>query len=160
MWLNRIYLLGILVNLIRPGSTTAKDPVNLSSACFTNSTMVSGSVDLRRMGNLMKITLARPAMLADTSHPKSLSSVSRTRPSLMAICMTSSSEMPGQTSTMALISCQAARSARTTAKSQLSSARNRIACFDIRRTGLIEDHFFVSQTIRSISERCPDIVGA
>lgn len=77
-----------------------------------------------------------PPVPAKTIHPKSLSSVSRTRPSAMPICMTSSSDTPGQTSTIALTSYPAARNGRITAKSRLSSARNRIACFEMRRAGM------------------------
>jgi hypothetical protein len=65
---------------------------------------------------------------AETSCPKSLSSVSGNRHSDAASSMTFSSSTPGMRSAIETASCPATRTPTTTVKSQLSSTSSRMIC--------------------------------
>jgi len=77
-------------------------------------------------GEAKKDDTLPPRPAAKTSRPKSFSSASRMRPSSSASLITVGSFAPLATSATATTSWPTVRSARTTQKSQLSSARKRI----------------------------------
>jgi hypothetical protein len=120
----------------RPGCTTVNDPISFPPRLLTRSTTTLAIRVLALAGNRRNTTppLARPP--AWTNWPKSLSSVRRVRPCCRARPITAWSSAPGENSDTVRTSWPAARRARTTAKSQLSSARNRIAHRPTRFRGL------------------------
>lgn len=105
------------------GSTVAI-PCSTRAAC--------AALGCGQAGRLQNIRRAGPAACGQSRRscrraatPKSLSSVSRILASCAARSMTISSEARGERSAMATTSNPVARNPRTTAKSQLSSARKR-----------------------------------
>lgn len=110
---------------VRPGRMTTKLPLSRAPSSLIRLRTAFGNSLRAFAGNRMKMTPPDACAFAYTSWPKSLSSVRRMRPSRTAKSITAGSSALGDISATARTSCPAARNARTTAKSQLSSARKR-----------------------------------
>jgi len=110
---------------MRLGWSTTKLPVSRSACLRTRSSIRAPTVDRAPAGNRINTTPTLLLPAANTSCPKSLSSVSRIRQSRSASAITPSSSEPAKTSATDTTSKPSVRSARTAAKSQLSSARKR-----------------------------------
>lgn len=118
---------------VRPGVSTAKDP-RRSLACWTMSRTTAGPRLERALpGNRTRITPGDWVLAMKTSQPKSLSSVRRIRSSRKAWSIKWASTVREVNSATARASKPVALSARTTAKSQLSSARNRSRAVPLMR---------------------------
>jgi len=117
---------GKRVRRIRPGSAITKEPDNRSPSSSTSLT-TSRPIEERAAEGYRSSTHPTTRLPpTNDNRPKSLSSVMTVRPSVAARAITSRSVTPACPSAIAAMSWPAARSARTTATSQLSSARNRI----------------------------------
>ncbi len=127
-----------------PGRKTTKEPFNSTPCCVTRSVTALANVLLMPAGYRIKTTPALSAWATKASHPKSLSSVSRTRHSWCALSISSWSTDRCVNSLTAITSWPASRKARTTPKSQLSSARNRIRTIYSELTGYISSWATVS----------------